>query len=407
MTIETILGTAKDHLPWQQELYKQFHQMPEPSLKETKTSAKIAATLAELGVETSRVGTTGLVAVLSNGDGPVVLFRADIDGLAVTEQSGLEYASTNGHMHACGHDFHFTSLIGATRALHENRDAWSGTFIGLFQPAEETAEGARDMVEGGLATAVPRPDVVLGQHVMPAPAGRVGMREGVMMSQADSVKVTLHGRGAHGSMPHASVDPVVLAASIIMRLQTIVGRTVSPSEFSVVTVGAVHSGTAANIIPASAELLLNLRHFDGVVRERVIAALERIIRAECEASGAPQEPDIEYYSQFPLTENDAALTARVRSALEARLGADRVITEPLSTGSEDFSIIASAWDGVPYTFWFVGGFSPEVYEKAQREGTMGIDVPMNHSPFYAPLLDPTLEAMTETAIIAAGEFLAH
>ncbi len=386
---------------WQEDLYKQFHAHPELSSQETATAAEIARRLGSLGYDVQSVG-GGVVGVLTNGPGKTVLMRADIDALPVTELTDLPYASTDtavdatgatvGVMHACGHDIHITCLLGAAELLAADRDAWGGTFVALFQPAEETAAGGKAMLADGLTGKVPRPDVAFGQHVLNHAAGVIGMQVGPVFSAGDSIKITVFGAGSHGSMPHLGVDPVVLAASIVLRLQTIVSREVKPGEFAVVTVGSSVAGTASNIIPDRAVLLVNLRTYDTGVRQRVVDSIERIVRAECEASGSPEPPTLEYYDQFPLTDNDPEVTAVVAEAFRAHFGEARVVELGRIPASEDFSRIPDAF-GTPYTYWGLGGFSPE------KPG------PPNHSPFFAPLIQPTLRAGTEAIVVAVMAFL--
>ena len=405
MSASTIIDQVEGQLDWQRELYQHFHRHPELSLQEHQTAERIERELSELGLESLRIGGTGVVAVLENGEGATVLARADIDALPVAEDTGLDYASENpGVMHACGHDVHITALLGAVRLLQQNREAWSGTYIALFQPAEENAAGAQAMVDDGLVTQVPRPDVALSQHVMATEAGKIGTTAGPVLSAGDSLKITVFGRGAHGSMPHNSVDPVVLAASIVLRLQTIVSREVQPGTFAVVTVGASNAGSKSNIIPDRAELLLNLRTYSTEVREQLIAAIERIVRGECQAAGSPQEPTFEYYDQFPLTDNDDDVTHRVTEAFTEAFGADRVYQTDPYTASEDFSRLPDAF-GTPYTYWTVGSVDPETYRSAVEKGTVGQDIPANHSPFFAPLMDPSLTTGTQAHLVAALAYL--
>lgn len=394
-----------DHLDatraWQEDFYKELHAHPELSMHETATVEVVAKRLEALGYDIQRVG-GGAVGVLTNGSGKTVLMRADMDALPVTELSGVPYASTVtavddsgatvGVSHVCGHDFHVTCLLGAAELIARHRDAWSGTFIALFQPGEETAAGAQSMVDDGLTKKVPRPDVALGQHVLSTVAGTVGTQVGPVLSAGDSVRITVFGKGSHGSMPHMSVDPVVLAASIVLRLQTIVARETKPGEFAVVTVGSSVAGSKSNIIPERAVLLLNVRTYDNEVRQRVLDSIERIVRAECEASSSPEPPTFEYYDQYPLTSNDADVTAHVTRAFRDHFGSDRVMDLGRITASEDFSRVPDAF-GTPYTYWGVGGFAPDA------------QAPPNHSPYFAPLVQPTLDTGTEAIVVAAMAYL--
>ena len=398
--VEQVLGHLDATRAWQEDLYRDLHAHPELSLHETRTRAIIAERLCAVGCEVVEVG-GGVVGILTNGPGPVVLHRADMDGLPVTEETGLPYASTDttvddsgatvGLMHACGHDAHVTCLLGAVELLATEPGPWSGTFIAVFQPAEENAEGARAMIEAGLTSLVPRPDVAFGQHVLSHEAGVVATQSGPVLSAGDSVRITVFGQGSHGSMPHLGVDPVVLAASIVLRLQTIVAREVAPTDFAVVTVGSSTAGTRSNVIPDRATLLVNLRAYDLDVRAQVIAAVERIVRGECDAAGSPQPPTFEYYDQFPLTDNHADVTAKVTEAFREHFGSERVVALGRIPASEDFSRLPEAF-GTPYTYWGVGGFPA------------GRGVP-NHSPFFAPLIQPTLDTGTQAIVVAALAYL--
>ena len=308
---DAVLATLDGLLPELEALYKDIHSHPELSMQETRTARVAADRLRTAGYEvTTGVGKTGVVGLLRNGDGPIVMLRADMDALPVQEASGLPYASTvmasdrEGNTvpvaHLCGHDMHVTWLAGAGQLLADARTSWRGTLMAVFQPGEETAEGARAMIDDGLFTRFPKPEVVLGQHVMVGPAGTVAGRTGAITSAADSLQIRLFGRGAHGSMPQASVDPVVMAAATVMRLQTIVSREVAAAEAAVVTVGALQAGTKENVIPDEAIIKLNVRTFDAGVRARVLAAIERIVNAEAEASGAPRKPEITTLDHYPL-----------------------------------------------------------------------------------------------------------
>jgi amidohydrolase len=399
-----------------EELYRDIHQHPELSLQERRTAARAAEALASAGFEvTSGVGGTGVVGVLRNGDGPTVMLRADMDALPVEEATGLPYASTatatdaDGNevpvMHACGHDMHVTWLAGAATLLAQGLGAWSGTLLAIFQPAEETAQGARAMIDDGLFDRFPKPKVILGQHVMPAPSGEVSYRPGTTQAAADSLEVRLFGRGAHGSMPESSVDPVVMAASTVLRLQTIVSREVAASQAAVVTVGALQAGTKDNVIPDEALLKINVRTFDEAVRTRVLGAIERIVKAEADASGAPKPPEIEYTEHYPLTTNDADQTAHVAAALSAYFGGERVheLAAPISA-SEDFGSFGTEW-GVPSVFWYVGGTDPDTYRQAQQAGRVADDIPTNHNPKFAPVIHPTLETGVQAITTAALSYL--
>ncbi|WP_350339518.1 amidohydrolase [Pengzhenrongella frigida] len=284
-------------------VYRDLHAHPELAFQETRTAAIVAAWLTRHGYEVlAEVGRTGVVGVLANGSGPTALLRADMDGLPVAEGTGLSYASTavgvdeSGAevpvMHGCGHDVHVTCLLGAAAQLASARDTWRGTLLLVFQPAEEIAAGARAMIDDGLFERVGRPDVILGQHVAPLPAGVIGLRSGPAFAATDTLRITLYGRGAHASRPEVSVDPVVMAAATVMRLQGVVAREVSATDLAVVTVGALRAGTAANVIPDDAELLVNVRTYSPDVRARVLAAIARIVRGEAAASDAPREPEI-------------------------------------------------------------------------------------------------------------------
>lgn len=401
----TVLAGLEAELPWVRDVYQDLHRHPELSLEEHRTAQLIAEKLTTFGYEVTHLGGTGVVGVLPNGEGPAVLARADMDALPVTEATGLDYSSTvAGVMHACGHDVHVSTLLGAAKLIADSRAAWSGTYIVLFQPAEEVGAGSQAMVDDGLVTAVPRPDVAFSQHVMPIPAGTVATAAGPVLSAGDSLRITVFGKGAHGSMPHMAVDPVVLASSIVLRLQTVVSRETKPGDFAVVTVGALNAGTKSNIIPDRATLLLNIRTYDNQVRTAVLAAIERIVRGECVTAGSPQGPKFEYYDQFPLTSNDEAVTAKVTDAFTAHFGSDAVHTAARQTASEDFSRIPDAF-GVPYTFWMIGGADPETYRAAVANGTVSKDIPANHSPFFAPVLDPTLEVGVRAQVVAALTYL--
>jgi len=411
----SILCGLDDTLDELEALYKDIHSHPELSLQETRTARLAAERLTAAGFAvTEGIGGTGVVGLLKNGDGPTVMLRADMDALPVREATGLPYASTatatdpEGNetpvMHACGHDIHVTWLAGATQLMAATRDAWHGTLMAVFQPAEEIAAGARAMIDDGLFDRFAKPDVILGQHVMPMSAGVIASTSGVVTSAGDSFQIRLFGRGAHGSMPQASIDPVVMAASTVLRLQTIVSREVGPSDAAVVTVGALQAGTKENVIPDEAVIKLNVRTFDEDVRRRVLDAIKRIVNAESEASGAPKPPEITSLDRYDLVRNDEQATEQVRRALRAHFGEDRVRHTGPASASEDFGSFGAEW-GVPSVFWFIGGTDPDIYAKAEQEGRLS-ELPTNHNPKFAPVIHPTLETGVETLVTASSAWLA-
>lgn len=412
---DAVLGGLDQVRGWQEDLYRDLHEHPELSHQETETARKVADRLGRCGYEVhDGIGGTGVVGIFRNGSGPVVLLRADMDALPVEEATGLGYASTvrvadsDGNdvpvMHACGHDVHVTALLGAAQLLADGTEHWAGTVVALFQPAEETSDGAQAMVADGLTALLPSVDVALAQHVLPAPSGVVGTRSGPLLSAADSMRITVYGRGAHGSMPQAAVDPVVLASMIVIRLQTVVSREVTPGESAVLTVGSIQAGAKSNVIPDRAVLQLNIRTYSEQTRATMLNAIRRIVIAECQASDSPKEPEFELFDRFPLTDNDIETTARVTDAFRAFFG-DRCHEMPRGTASEDFSEIPAALK-VPYTYWGVGGIDPAAYRKAAESGRIDQDIPVNHSPIFAPVIQPTLDIGTQALVVAALAWLA-
>lgn len=411
---QNVLANLSRLLPDLESVYKDIHSHPELSMQENRTADIAADRLRAAGYEvTSGVGKTGVVGVLRNGDGPVVMLRADMDALPVREATGLPYASsitntdTDGKsvpvMHACGHDMHTTWLIGAATLLARSRGAWRGTLMPVFQPAEETGTGAQAMIDDGLFRRFPKPNVILGQHVMVGPSGVIGTRPGVITSAGDSFEIRMFGRGSHGSMPQSSIDPVVMAAATVLRLQTIVSRELAPADAAVVTVGSLQAGTKENVIPDHAVIKLNVRTFDENVRKRVLDAIERIVNAEAAASKAPEKPQITPLDRYPLVKNDPAATKRAVDAFRSYFPAGCVEDAQPTTASEDFGSFGTEW-GVPSVFWFVGGTDPETYAKAKQSGTIA-DIPTNHNPRFAPVIHPTLETGVEALAAASIAWL--
>jgi hippurate hydrolase len=380
-------------------LYLDLHQHPELSGHEVQTAAKLARELRPLGYQvTEHVGGTGVVAIMRNGPGRTVMLRTELDALPVEEKTGLPYASKVrtkddhdndvwvGHM--CGHDLHMSALVATAEIMAHSRSSWHGTLLLIGQPAEETISGATAMVKDGLFTRFPRPDVLVALHVgNELPAGKVGVVPGVYDTNADSLRITIFGKGGHGSAPHTTVDPIVIAARTILALQTIAAREVKPGELAVVTVGYIHAGTKNNIIPDQAQMGLTVRTYKAEVRKQVLAAIARITAAEAEAAGAPRPPTIEHYEGADAVYNDPALAQHLRSVLEGALGADNVLSPEPITASEDFSVFVE--QGIPGLYLSLGGADPQQLAAAQAAGT---HLPSNHSALFAPDVEPALHA---------------
>ena len=410
-----ILAYLDKMLPELEALYKDIHRHPELSMQETRTAGIAADHLRTSGFEvTTGVGKTGVVGVLRNGDGPTVMLRADMDALPIKEATGLPYASSvtatgpDGRSvpvaHSCGHDMHVACLTGASSLFALSRDSWHGTLMSVFQPGEETAQGAQAMIDDNLFKRFPKPDVVLGQHVMSLPSGHLDWRTGVVTSAADSLQIRMFGRGAHGSMPEASIDPVVMAASTVIRLQTIVSREVSPTDSAVLTIGVLQAGTKENVIPDEAIIKLNVRTFDEGVRKHVLAAIERIVNAEAAASGTPKPPQITSLDHYSLVRNDVDATEKVVDAFRQNFPEGSVEQTKPTMASEDFGCFGAEWHA-PAVYWFFGGDDPEVYDKAKKEGTISA-LPTNHNPRFAPVIHPTLETGVKALVVAAHAWLA-
>jgi amidohydrolase len=388
---------AKAHVSELVELYRHFHAHPELSFEEYETGSRVAKELRAAGIEvTEKVAKTGVVGVLKNGDGPIVMIRTDLDALPVTEQTGLAYASKvkvkgeageTGVMHACGHDIHITNLIGTARWFAANKDQWKGTLIFLGQPAEERIGGAKVMLEEGLFTKFPRPDYAIALHCDPA------------LANTDSVDVTMIGRGGHGAYPHTTIDPIVLAAQFIMSLQTIVSREVKPIEACVITVGSIHGGTKHNIIGNECHMQLTVRCYSDEVRQQIHDAIIRKAKAVAAGAGAP-EPKVVYTEGTPAMFNDEKLAERLRAVFIRELGADNVENPQPEMGGEDFSQYGRA--GVPILMFRLGTIEPR---RLARMRQLGQEPPSLHSASYYPDAEESLVTGIKTTVAATMELL--
>jgi len=387
--IDRIKALAKQYAPEFIEVRRHLHAHPELSYQEFETSKFVQQKLSEYKIPFEVKATTGVIGLIKgkNPESRIIALRADMDALPITEENNVSYKSLNeGVMHACGHDVHMASFIGAATIMAHSKDTWHGTLMLVGQPAEETISGARKMIDEGLMTRFPKPDVAIALHVINAlPAGKVGTGSGYQSSNADSLRITIYGKGGHGSMPHSTIDPIVIAARTVVSLQTIVSREVKPGEIAVVTVGYIQAGTKNNIIPDQAELGLTVRTYKPDVRKQVLAAIERIAKAEAEAAGAPRAPQIERYEFTDSTYNEPGLDQRLAPVLERELGKDHVqVGEPI-LASEDFSYFTA--QGIPSYYFWLGGADPQKYAEAKAGGAA---LPSNHSPLFAPVVDPSL-----------------
>lgn len=397
------------------DVYRDLHSHPELGFQEHRTAGIVAERLTALGYEvTTGVGRTGVVGLLRNGDGATALLRADMDALPVKEKTGLPYASTvtatdeTGKTvpvdHACGHDLHTSCLLGAAAVLAADTASWAGTLLLVFQPAEELGAGAQAMVDDGLFTRFPIPDIVLGQHVAPLPAGSIAGHAGPSYAASDSLRVHLVGKGAHGSMPEASIDPVVLAAETVLRLQTVVSREIPSTATAVLTVGSLHTGDAANVIPGDAELQLNIRTYDAAVRERILDSITRIVNGEAATAGAPQQPTITEIERFPIVVNDPQALATTLGVFADWLGAEKILDPGAGAGSEDVGVLATS-AGAPLAYWLLGGTDPSLFTTGDMSDPALLTVPSNHSPLYAPVIEPTLTLGVTALVTAARTWL--
>ncbi|MES2193105.1 MAG: amidohydrolase [Pseudomonadota bacterium] len=393
-------------------LYKDIHAHPELAFEEVKTAAKLAAEMRALGFEvTEKVGTTGLVAIYSNGDGPTIMVRTELDALPMEEKTGLAYASRdkanwNGRetfvAHSCGHDIHMASWVGTARTLVGMKDQWRGTLMFIAQPAEEIVSGAKAMLADGLFTRFRKPDFAFALHAGPFAHGNVSYRVGIGSSAADGLFIKFHGRGGHGAAPHRTIDPVMIAARFVVDVQSVISREKDPTEFGVISIGAIHGGTAANIIPDDAVVVGTIRSFRPEVRTKMLAGIERTAKAAAAMSDAPA-PEIRISEGTKAVMNDPAVVATAEKALKAAFG-DKLRPSPPGTASEDFSEYVNA--GVPSMFFNIGIYEPERIVAA-RNGT-GPEVPGNHSPQFAPVPQPTIETGIKAMTLAVlGAFDQH
>jgi hippurate hydrolase len=381
-------------------LYKHLHSNPELSLHEVRTSARLARELKDSGFEvTERVGGYGVVGVLKNGDGPTVMVRTDMDALPVIEQTGLPYASKVhvrdknenevGVMHACGHDMHMTCWVGVARVLARMKERWKGTLVFIGQPAEEVGAGARMMLEAGLFKKFPKPDYALALHCAAnLPHGSVAYTEGLAMANVDSVDIVVHGKGGHGAAPHTTIDPIVLAARIVLDLQTLVSRETNPVDPAVVTVGSIHGGSKHNIIPNEVRLQLTVRSTKDTVRKHLLDGIQRIADAAAKGAGAPP-PDVTIRPEefTPALSNDPELTRKTVALFKDVLGADKVLARPPMMGGEDFSRYGRA--RVPICLFWLGTIDPK--RVADAESEKGKPLPSLHSDSFAPVPEPTIK----------------
>jgi amidohydrolase len=385
-------------LPDAQTLYLDLHQHPELSSHETRTASELAARLRTLGYEvTEHVGGTGVVAILKNGPGPTVMLRTELDALPVEEKTGLPYASKvrakddNGRdvpvMHACGHDVHMAALWGTAAIMARNKDSWHGTLMLIGQPAEETITGADKMIKDGLFTRFPKPDVGIALHdTNNLPVGKVGITPGYAKAAADSIRITVYGKGGHGAQPQTTVDPVLIAARIAVTLQSIVAREIKPGDAAVITVGYIQAGTKNNIIPDDAQMGLTVRSYKPEVRQHLLAAIERVAKGEAMAAGAEKMPLVEKYESTSAVYNDPVLTQHLAATLEGVLGKGSVVTEEPIMTSEDYAYFVE--QGVPSFYFTLGVADPQKLAEARAAGRQ---LPSNHTPLFAPVPEPSLK----------------
>ena len=403
-----------NHIPELMKFYEYLHANPELSFQEFKTAAVLASELKKLGFEVKeKIGRTGIVGVFRNGKGPTVLVRTDMDGLPVLENTKLPYASKavarndkgldTGVMHACGHDLHMTNWVGTARILTSIKNNWSGTLVFIAQPAEEIGAGAKAMLDYGLFRDFPKPDFCIALHCDSArPAGTIAVREGLSCANVDSIDIVVKGKGGHGAAPHTTIDPIVLAARIILDLQTLVSREVNPLDPAVVTVGSIHGGTKHNIIPGEVKLQLTVRTFKDDVRKQVLSGIERIAKAAAIGANAPEPEIIIRNNEFtPALSNDIPLTQRLRKVWEHKLGKDFVSMREQMMWGEDFSRYGKA--GIPSCMFFLGTADKKKYEASLINKNASL--PSLHSEYYHPDMPVSLETGINATVSAVLDLL--
>jgi hippurate hydrolase len=395
--LKTQVGARVDAMyPWLDAVYKDLHAHPETAFQEVRTAGKLAAEMRKLGFEvTEKVGKTGIVAVLRNGAGPTVLVRTELDGLPMEEKTGLPYASRIPVTHSCGHDLHMASWLGAARTLVELKSQWQGTLVFIGQPAEETVSGARAMLDDGLFKRFPKPDVAFALHSWPLAYGTVGFNDGPVSSNSDAIEIVFKGRGGHGSAPDKALDPIAIAARFVTDVQTVISREKDPKEFGVVTIGAIHGGTVGNIIPDTVQVRGTIRSYSPEVRNKLLDGVRRVANASAAMAGAPA-PDVQLIAGGAAIVNDEALVRRTEAVFRDAFGAANAQRMPAMTASEDFSLYAN--QGVPSMFFFTGVYEPKAVMEAQRPG--GAPVAFNHSPYYAPVPEPSIKTAAQAMSLA-------
>ncbi|HVM22417.1 MAG TPA: amidohydrolase [Sphingomicrobium sp.] len=414
----TLSSAIRADMPQLMNLYRDLHANPELSMQEKRTPSLLAEQMRKLGFDvTMNVGKTGVVAVMKNGPGPVLMIRADMDGLPVIEQTGLPFASKvravarsgveTGVMHACGHDTHMAGFIGTARRLSTMKDQWSGTLVMILQPGEETGEGAKAMLDDGLYTRFPKPQYVLAFHDAAAlPAGVIGITPGYALANVDSVDITVRGLGGHGAYPHTTKDPIVLASRIVTALQTLVSRENNPLDPAVVTVGSFQGGAKHNIVPDEARLQLTVRSYKPEVRKLLLDGIQRIVRGEAIAAGIPDDrmPVVTIREQeyTPATFNTEKFANRALALFQQHFGPERAISTPAVMGGEDFSRFWLADKSIESLIFWVGGTPKAKWDAAGGDPNK---LPSLHSPFWAPDAEAVISTATEAMTLAALDVL--